>query len=221
MSTPQFKKHFLTKHEGTTMKNSNFGPHISSLNDIKWNTYDPEYDKNLRRKKLRANNLNQNQTSRSPYVRHRYYDFINPEDPSLDYLQSHGFVIDSWPWIDTGHHHNWGTDGVDHDKSSRSTHQGNWSVPEEYNYWRSRRPFWAFDNHAMRSQPEYYDPDGPANVRLMRGLIPDPFSDHWRTPYYHRNTVSPGAPAVVVSERVRCCASNTSLPRCTRGVHLP
>ena len=82
-------------------------------------------------------------------------------DPKKDLMEKHGVAVDSWPWLYSPEHHDWGRDAKDHYQTPKD--------PEDFDYDKAAQPYWAFDNHAMRSLPEYKDPEGPANKQLMLG----------------------------------------------------
>ena len=81
-----------------------------------------------------------------------------------------------------------GYDGWDHYNAS--------AARLAFNYSRARHPAWAADNHAMRSQPEFWDPEGPANLGLVSGRLPHLFGDSW-SPGRHTAVrgVAPGTPS--------------------------
>ena len=107
---------------------------------------------------------------------HRRHYWLNRPDPKWGYLEGRGVVVSAWPGVDgpgPPRRHRWGADG-------RDTYNATAHARPAFDYSRSRRPAWAADNHAMRSQPAYRDPDGPANVGLVDGRLPPVFADRWR-----------------------------------------
>jgi len=82
-------------------------------------------------------------------------------DPKKVLMEKHGVAVDSWPWIYSPKHHKWGRDAKDHYTTPKD--------PEFFDYDKAARPFWAYENHAMRSLPAYKDPEGKANKQLMLG----------------------------------------------------
>ena len=81
-------------------------------------------------------------------------------DPNRVLMEQHGVAVDTWPWADTREAHAWDGEAKDHPPPSTAT---------AYDYDQSEAPLWAFNNHALRSQAGYADPDGPANKQLMLG----------------------------------------------------
>jgi len=82
-------------------------------------------------------------------------------DPKKVLMEKHGVAVDSWPGVYAPEHHAWGRDAKDHYATPKD--------PEFFDYDSAARPYWAFDNHAMRSLPAYKDPEGVANKQLMLG----------------------------------------------------
>lgn len=81
-------------------------------------------------------------------------------DPNRALMEQHGVKVDSWPWVSDFGRHAWDSAAKDHGKPPRAA---------AFDYDAAERPLWAFDNHALRSQPAYADPEGPANKELMLG----------------------------------------------------
>jgi hypothetical protein len=82
-------------------------------------------------------------------------------DPNRALMEEHGVAVDSWPWVgEGGRRHAWGADAKDHATAAKA---------KAFDYDKAEEPFWAFDNHALRSLPEFADPEGPANRQLMLG----------------------------------------------------
>ena len=82
-------------------------------------------------------------------------------DPIGALMQKHGVLVDSWPWAERPRH-DWGRDAKDHYASPKV---------DQFDYDKAANPYWSFNNHAMRSLPEYKDPEGPANKQLMLGAF--------------------------------------------------
>ena len=75
-------------------------------------------------------------------------------------MEQHGVTVDSWPWLGDGGRHAWDSAANDRGAPARAA---------AFDYDAAERPLWAFDNHALRSQPAFADPEGPANKELMLG----------------------------------------------------
>jgi hypothetical protein len=97
-------------------------------------------------------------------------------DPKVEHLREAGIHMNDWPRESTPHE--WGPDGRDHYNSSRVEAQ---AAEHKFFYSHAERPYWAFINHALRSQPLFANPEGEANMHLMRGSMYMP--DEW-----HNNT---------------------------------
>jgi hypothetical protein len=81
-------------------------------------------------------------------------------DPKGALMEQHGVTVDSWPWGGDGGRHAWDSAAKDHGAPAAAAF---------FDYDAAERPLWAFDNHALRSQPAFADPEGPANKQLMLG----------------------------------------------------
>ena len=82
-------------------------------------------------------------------------------DPNRVLMEEHGVRVDGWPWLDAAvERHAW--DGEAHDHAPPAG-------AKLFDYDKAAQPLWAYNNHALRSQGDYADPEGPANKRLMLG----------------------------------------------------
>ena len=124
-----------------------------------------------------------------PYGQRRRRYWLNRPDPKRSFLEGKGVVVSAWPGVEERpRRHWWGYDGWDHYNAS--------AARPAFNYSRARHPAWAADNHAMRSQPEFWDPEGPANLGLVSGRLPHLFGDSWSPGRYTAvRGVAPGTPS--------------------------
>jgi len=123
-------------------------------------------------------------------VRANPFDDPVPFDPSVLPLKKAGIRVDSSSDYEPIAH-DWGRDGKDHYNASAH-------VVPRFQYAKAKRPYWAFLNHALKSQPAFRDPEGKANLRLMLGSITPELDD-----YFKNATVPPPTPheAAAVQDR--------------------
>jgi hypothetical protein len=105
-------------------------------------------------------------------------------DPKVELMRQAGIRMDDWPGVVTPHA--WGPDGRDHYNGSAAAAA---MAAAAFHYTQAERPYWAFINHALRSQPIFYNPEGVANKRLMRGsmYIADDWSNRTAIEHPHRS----------------------------------
>ena len=114
--------------------------------------------------------------SNSTTTRHPRY-WLNRPDPKRELMEGRGVVVSAWPGVESHPpRHMWGYDGRDRYNRTAA------AARPVFNYSRAQHPYLAYNNHAMRSQPEFFDPEGPANRRLVTGALPAVFGDSWRRP---------------------------------------
>jgi hypothetical protein len=159
----------------------------------------------IRREPLHNKPIYFSSSNSTPIGRPRYY--MNRPDPNRELMESRGIVVSAWPGMEShSHSHSWGYD-------SENYYSGHHYTRPLFNYSGAQHPYWAYNNHAMRSQPEFFDPDGTANKRLVLGSMPGVFGDRWRKPNDHHSPVDflaiPFTPAargsaVMTEEAVHC-----------------
>jgi hypothetical protein len=134
----------------------------------------------IRREPLHNNPIYISPSNSTPYGRPHYY--MNRPDPNRELMEGRGIVVSAWPGMESQssrHRHSWGYDGENY-------YSGHHYTRPLFNYSGAQHPYWAYNNHAMRSQPEFFDPDGLANQRLVHGSMPGVFGDRWQKPNDHR-----------------------------------